>query len=152
MNAPDPGAFLVALEKLPALTGAVYRGVPPGATFVRPNQVVVTSGLTTVTRHLAVLGATPSVYAISTRSARDISLFSAQREEQEAVVLPGTALALSHCEVIGQRTVFFVFEMTIGEQICPDQVAAFVEQVRPVLAEPPLPEVAPRERFVGDIG
>lgn len=150
MNAPDPGAFLKTLEKLPPFHGIVFRGCPADSAFERDGQVMVTTGFTATTRRPDLVAGTGSIYAIYTTTAREISAFSAQKDEYETVVLPGTTLALAETRQLAGLDVRLVFEFTPGQQIPPETVEAVATTVESWLADLST-RSDPRPRFVGDI-
>lgn len=151
MNQPNPDAMLKTLEKLPPFKGVVFRGCAPDAQFARDNQVTVTTGMVSTSRRPDLVAGTGTVYAIYTRSAREITAFSAQKDEYETVLLPGTVLAIAETRRLGPLEVRLVFEIEPGQQIPPETVEAMAATVEPWLAGlRPAAEVRPR--FVGDIG
>ena len=96
MSDPGPEAavrLLQALAKLPARPGLVFRGRPEGV--ARLEGTVVTDGLVATSRDIRI--ATENftiggVYAIATRTARDVAPLSADPAAAEQVLLPGAAL------------------------------------------------------------
>lgn len=150
MTQPDPGAMVKTLEKLPPFKGVVFRGCPPDAQFARDNQVTVTTGLVAASRRPDLVAGTGTVYAIYTSTAREITAFSAQKDEYECVVLPGTVLAIAETRRLGPLDVRLVFEIAPGQQIPPETVEAMATTVESWLADVrPAAEVRPR--FIGDI-
>lgn len=150
MNAPKPDAFLKTLEKLPPFHGIVFRGCPSGASFTPDGRVTVTTGFTATTRRPDLVAGSGTIYAIYTTTAREISAFSAQKDEYETVVLPGTTLALAETRRLGGLDVRLVFEFTPGQQIPPETVETVATTVESWLADI-TPSTEPRPRFVGDI-
>lgn len=146
----NPEAFLKTLEKLPPFQGVVFRGCPADAGFARDGQVTVTTGFTSTTRRPDLVAGSGTVYAIYTTTAREISAFSAQKDEYETVVLPGTALALAETRRLAGLDVRVVVEFTPGQQIPPATVETIATTVESWLADlTPSPD--PRPRFIGDI-
>lgn len=90
-SAPERALQLLrALQKLPPLPGLVFRGRPDGVTPLLGT--VVTQGLVATSRDIRV--ATENftcggLYAIVTRTARDIAPLSADPAAAEQVLLPG---------------------------------------------------------------
>lgn len=150
MNGPNPDAFLKTLEKLPPFHGVVFRGCPVDAAFARDGQVTVTTGFTATTRRPDLVAGSGTIYAIYTTTAREISAFSAQKDEYETVVLPGTTLALAETRQLAGIDVRLVFEFTPGQQIPPETVETVATTVESWLADlSTRPD--PRPRFIGDI-
>ncbi|MGH3088701.1 MAG: hypothetical protein ACRDSJ_15455 [Rubrobacteraceae bacterium] len=151
MNAaPDPAVFLKTLEKLPPFQGVVFRGCPAETEFARDGQVTVTTGFTATTRRPDLVAGTGTIYAIYTTTAREISAFSAQKDEYETVVLPGTTLALAETRELSGLDIRLVFEFTPGQQIPPETVETIATTVEAWLADiTSRPD--PRPRFIGDI-
>jgi hypothetical protein len=153
------GGLLETLAKLPATPCVSFRGCAPDATFVRPGQVTVIQGLLPTSRNLDVAtdgGAVRTVYAVIGREGRDISPFSAHREQREVVFLPGAAFALAGTVTAGRWTAHLVFEIEIPvrEQIDADTVARAEQELVALLSSyAATPGVeAPPGKFVGDIG
>lgn len=146
----NPDAFLKTLEKLPPFHGVVFRGCPADAGFAHDGQVTVTTGFTATTRRPDLVAGGGTVYAIYTTSAREISAFSAQKDEYETVVLPGTTLALAETRQLAGLDVRLVFEFTPGQQIPPETVESVATTVESWLADL-TPSTEPRPRFIGDI-
>lgn len=147
--------FLRAVEKLPPHRGLVFRACPAGAEFVRPGQSTVLQAPVSTSRSLRLVRAagTPAIYAITTSTARDLSAFSAAREEQEVLLLPGTLLHLAGTRDVDGLAVRLVFEVEPGQEPLPedlpDQVASAVAAA---LAESGAAEpLEVRDRFVGDL-
>ncbi|MFE6649694.1 hypothetical protein ACFVJS_24220 [Nocardioides sp. NPDC057772] len=112
--------------------------------------MTVTTGFTSTTRRPDLVAGSGTVYAIYTTTAREISAFSAQKDEYETVVLPGTALALAETRRLAGLDVRVVVEFTPGQQIPPATVETIARTVESWLADlTPSPE--PRPRFIGDI-
>ncbi|MER7557003.1 hypothetical protein ABTZ46_08675 [Nocardioides sp. NPDC126508] len=150
MSVPNPDAFLKTLEKLPPFQGVVFRGCPADAEFIRDGQVTVTTGFIATTRRPDLVASGGTVYAIYTTTAREISAFSAQKDEYETVVLPGTALALAETRRLAGLDVRLVIEFTPGQQIPPETVESIATTVESWLTDlTPSPD--PRPRFIGDI-
>lgn len=85
--------LLRALEKLPPLPGLVFRGRPEGVPPLLGT--VVTQGLTATSRDIRVATenfTSGGLYAIVTRTARDVSPLSADPAAAEQVLLPGAML------------------------------------------------------------
>jgi len=152
--------FLEALAELPPYVGTTLRGCPDNATFVRPGQVTVTSWVLSTSRNLEVATdnrAVTSLYAILSRTGRDIASFSAARHELEVVLLPGTALQLVETRELAG------FRVHLVAQVDPDRVEAmpaelldrFATEIERFLAArqtPPAEKVvAINGKFVGDI-
>lgn len=146
----NPDAFLKTLEKLPPFQGVVFRGCPADAGFAHDGQVTVTTGFTATTRRPDLVAGSGTIYAIYTTTAREISAFSAQKDEYETVVLPGTTLALAETRRLAGLDVRLVFEFTPGQQIPPETVETVATTVESWLADI-TPSTEPRPRFVGDI-
>lgn len=146
----EPAAMLSALEKLPAFKGVVFRGCPEDAHFTRDNQVTVTLGPISTSRRPDLVAGAGTVYAIYTSTGREITAFSAQKDEYEVVLLPGTTLAIASTRRLGDLDVRLVFEITPGQQVAPETVETMATTVASWLADVrPAAEVRPR--FVGDI-
>ena len=150
MTRPDSSGFLKTLEKLPPFHGIVFRGCSANAGFARDGQVTVTTGFTATTRRPDLVAGSGTIYAIYTTTAREISAFSAQKDEYETVVLPGTTLALAETRTLAGLDVRLVFEFTPGEQIPPEAVETVATTVESWLADITAPQT-PRDRFIGDI-
>ncbi|WP_345751899.1 hypothetical protein [Microbacterium rhizophilus] len=142
--------LIAGLEKLPAYEGLVFRACPDGAEFVRDGQVAVARGLVSATKREGALAQSPDVYAIASRNGRDVSLFSAAREEQEVVFLPGTTFALWHSFDVDGRTVRAVFEIAPDEKVGPEQTAALERDARERLTAA-APVSIRIDRFTGDL-
>ncbi len=84
---------LQALEKLPPLPGLVFRGRPEGLSPLPGTTATV--GLVATSRDVRIATenfATPGLYAIATRTARDVSPFAEDPAQAEQVLLPGVLL------------------------------------------------------------
>lgn len=152
--------FLRTLRQLPPYVGTTLRGCPAEATFVRPGQVTVTSWVVSTTRNLEVATdnrAVSSLYAILSRTGRDITPFSAARDELEVVLLPGTALMLAEVRELAGYRVHLVTEVDPDrvETMPPDLVDRFAAELEAFLVArqwPPAEQVAATPgKFVGDI-
>lgn len=111
-------AFLETLDRLPPYYGPTLRGCPAEARFVRDGQSVVTQGLVSTSRNLEVATESrtaPALYAVLTRTGRDISQFSAKRDEQEVVLLPGTVLYLAETRSMADTDIRLVFEVEVED-------------------------------------
>ena len=110
-------AFLDTLDKLPPFQGVTWRGCSADAQFVRPGQSVVTQGLVASSRQIDVAteGRTaPALYAIGSRTGRDITPFSSRRDEHEIVFLPGTLFHLAETRTLAGVVVHLVFELDLS--------------------------------------
>jgi hypothetical protein len=153
-------AFLESLQQLPPYVGVTLRGCPAGSTFAQVGQTTVTTGVVATTRNLEVATdnrAVPSLYAILSRTGRDIAPFSAARDELEVVLLPGTALQLVETRQLAGFRVHLVTEVD------PDRVEAmpsellerFADEIERFLEARRTPSEKPggaiTGKFVGDI-
>ncbi|MGH3367810.1 MAG: hypothetical protein ACRDOY_11460, partial [Nocardioidaceae bacterium] len=152
--------FLATLEKLPPFRGVTFRGCAADAAFVRPGQSVVTQGVVATSRNLDVATenrTASALYAVLSQTGRDISPFSARRDELEVVLLPGTLLYLAETRRISGLDVRLVVELTQDNgqpvQLPDDMLPRFAETVESQLASyfaEPASEVSPmRGKFVG---
>ena len=153
-------AFLDTLDRLPPLSGVVFRGCVDGAEFVRDGQAVVTRGLVSGSRDLDVAteGRTSAaLYAILSRTGRDISAFSSRPTEREVVFSPGCLFFLAETVQVDDLPVRLVLELEVGdgpprvpEELLPrfaEEMAALLRQWRP--AQQPREQIL--GKFVGDI-
>ncbi len=153
--------FLATLEKLPPFRGVTFRGCSGDAQFVRDGQSVVTRGLVSSSRSLDVATerrTAPALYAVMSRTGRDISPFSAKREEHEVVFLPGTLFFLAESRRLAGLDVRLVFELETGggpQQLPDDLVTRFAEEMERFLSSrlaAPVAQVEPVPgKFAGDI-
>jgi hypothetical protein len=106
--------FLAALEELPEFTGLTFRGCPDDAEFVRPGQLTVLTTVVSTSREIDVATegrAIQAVYAIASRTGREITAFSARPEEREVVLLPGAVLLLERSKQVADIAVHLVTEV-----------------------------------------
>lgn len=108
----DVSAFLDAIEKLPAFDGFTFRGLDDDAEA--PPSLGVAAGVLATSRDPRVATEnfrTARVLALLNRTGRDISPFSAQPDEREVVVRPGSVWrVLTSFEVDGLRPTVLVLE------------------------------------------
>src|SRR5579862_3999660 len=93
--------FITALNKLPSFKGIVWRGIPERTNFNLGDYAIQTWWVVTSTsKDLKViepfLGQTGTLYAIETINGKDISQYSAIRDEQEVILMPGTRIYLKN--------------------------------------------------------
>ena len=153
-------AFLDGLRRLPPYTGVTLRGCPAGAAFSQVGATTVTSGVVATTRNLEVATDNRTVsdlYAILSRTGRDIAAFSAARHELEVVLLPGTALHLVATRDLAGFRVHFVTEVDPDrvEDLPADLLERFTAEIERFLAArvspPPEPVATIAGKFVGDL-
>ena len=93
--------FITALEKLPSIKATIWRGVNYDDTlsFI-DNDVHVLWSITSCSTNLDVvreyLGESGTLFAIDAVHGKDISSFSANPDEQEVVLMPGTRVRRRH--------------------------------------------------------
>jgi hypothetical protein len=94
--------FMASLEKLPSTKGTVWRGVnyDDTLTFV-DNDVHIWWGVNSCSTSLNIvqpfLGEKGTLFAIETIHGKDITAFSANPDEQEVILMPGTCVR-ARCE------------------------------------------------------
>jgi hypothetical protein len=153
--------FLATLEKLPPFRGVTFRGCAADATFVRTGQSVVTRGLVPTSRNLDVATdnrTAQALYAVLSQTGRDISPFSAKREELEVVLLPGTLMYLAETRQMSGLDVRLVVELSgngqpaqLPDALMPRFAAGVESRLGSYFAEP-VRGVSPIQgKFVGDI-
>ena len=87
--------FMTALEKLPPLTGIIWRGVygDVGSDF-NDDDVITWWSVNSCSKTIKVvewyIGKKGTIFAIDVRHGKDISEYSAFKEEQEVVLMPGS--------------------------------------------------------------
>jgi hypothetical protein len=107
--------FITALEKLPSITGIIWRGVSGDvrSTFI-DNETQTWWSVNSCSLALNVvqlyLGETGTVFAIDVTHAKDISKFSAFPEEQEILLMPGTCVR-AKCQSINFIDRFFLVHL-----------------------------------------
>jgi hypothetical protein len=153
-------AFLESLQQLPPYVGVTLRGCPAGASFAEVGQTTVTSGVVATTRNLEVATdnrEVSSLYAILSRTGRDIAPFSAARHELEVVLLPGTALHLVESRELAGFVVHLVTEVDPDrvEAMPEDLLAQFAAEIERFLTarqtRPDESVTAIAGKFVGDL-
>lgn len=153
--------FLATLEQLPPLVGPVLRGCSEDSTVTRQGQTVVTKGLVSGSRMPSVAtdqGRVERVYAILSRSGRDISAFSAKQGDREVVFLPGTLFQLVATRDIAAMTVHVVLERTpeeLASPVDPALVERVIAAVTPSLSDKATLAAGPPPgipaKFIGDL-
>jgi hypothetical protein len=107
--------FITALEKLPSVTGTIWRGVAGDirSTFVDDEAQTwwsVNSCSLALNVVQLYLGETGTVFAIDATHAKDISTFSAFPDEQEIVLMPGTCVR-AKCQSLNFIDRFFLVHL-----------------------------------------
>ncbi|CAF1123806.1 unnamed protein product [Adineta ricciae] len=105
--------FITALEKLPYVNTVVWRGVSGdiGSDFVDGSTETwwsVNSCSTDLNVVELYLGKTGTVFAIAVVNGKDISNYSAFKEEHEVVLLPGSALLIKSKPLSFEERLFIV--------------------------------------------
>jgi hypothetical protein len=149
-------AMLKGLSELPPTRAISYRGCTSDAAFRRTGQSVVTRGLvaTSGSPGIALAEGPAALYAILGNTGRHVAPFSARREENEIVFLPGTLFYLQSTLVIDDLAVHLVFELdTAASQRMPDElIDQLADRVRRTLADRPTTPIEPVPgKYVGDI-
>lgn len=139
----DVSAFLDAIDKLPAYGGFTFRGLDDAEAL--PPALGVAAGVLATSRDPRVASEnfrTARVLALLNRTGRDISRFSAQPDEGEVVVRPGSVWrVLTSFEVAGTRPTFVVLEELDPSHTTPeptewgDTLAETRERLTRVIAE-----------------
>lgn len=156
---PDPAAMLATLEQLPPHEGIVFRGCEARSHERWSGRAHVIESLLSTSRDPRVATenfGTEAVYAILSRTGRDIEQFSAARHEHEVVFLPGTIFTLVTRVRVKDLGVTIVEEFVPdpGTEPSPVDFAAVQEQIgRAILRaelRDPVPPPVPG-KFAGDI-
>ncbi|MDR7253398.1 hypothetical protein J2X46_002383 [Nocardioides sp. BE266] len=156
---PDLEAFLATLEQLPPHEGVVFRGCEARSHERWAGRAHVTDALLSTSRDPRVATenfSTEAVYAILSRSGRDIEPFSAARHEHEVVFLPGTIFTLVTRVRFKDLGVTIVEEFVPASDTDPPAVdfAAVEEEIGRALLQAELREPVPASipgKFAGDI-
>ncbi len=87
--------FITGLKRLPSITGTIWRGVnfDDTLTFVDDDEHIwwsINSCSKAIDVVQAFIGNTGTLYAIEALDGRDISEYSANPDEQEVILMPGT--------------------------------------------------------------
>jgi len=150
-------AMLKGLSELPPVRAISYRGCDQNAQFVREGQSVATQYLTPTSGSPAVaLGENPApLYAILGNTGRHVAPFSARREENEVVFLPGSLFYLQSTQVVGDVVVHLVLELDpaapakLSDQLIPQLFSKVDGALTSMTPMPPPPPKA--GKYSGDI-
>ena len=147
--------FLDTLEKLPPFLGLTYRGCPIDAQFVRLGQLTVVTGVLSTSLNLdtATEGRMMSrLYAILSRTGRDISGFAARQADREVVLLPGTVLLIERNLTMVGLEVLLVSEVVPGREpvrAADPEVDRLVNQLEQNIASQAAEPLRPFDGIIG---